>query len=97
MGQLVTYGVTKTASNTFELSFEVTQGTEVAYAYDKLTNINTITLTTGLGRDTKLTKTYTSKNGVLNLSFRQENSGALKRTLGGDPDIIIDDGDGGGL
>lgn len=93
MGQLVNYGVKKTASKTFELSFEVTLGTEVAYAYDKTTNINTITLTTGSGKDAKLTNTYKSTNGVLNLSFRQDNSGALRRTLGGDPDIIIEDGE----
>lgn len=90
MSLLQDYSISKTGKGTFQLNFTTAQDTEVSYSYDSKTNINSIALTAGKNSETKFSKDFKSVNAKLQISFRQ--NGASKRTLGGDPDVIIEDG-----
>lgn len=89
MGNLLTYSVAKSTSGDFKLNFTTKVNTLVAYSYDSRNNINIVTLTDGTNAVTSFEQEYSLTNNKLQISFRQPGGGS--GTLGGDPDIIIED------
>lgn len=88
MANLLTYSIAKSTNGDFKLKFTTKVNTLVAYSYDSRNNINIVTLTNGTNTTTSFEQVYNLTNNKLQISFRQPGGGS--GTLGGDPDIIIE-------